>query len=258
MQKIEIIHKPTELEPFVVINKPSGLPSAPLSETDKYNALSQAIELFPNILSVKGKKTIEYGLLHRLDTVTSGLIVIATSQEFYDILQNEQKNGRFIKTYTAKSIYKENNCDNLGGFPSCDFIDISKKRNDYQIKVESYFRPFGNGSKAVRPVTEKSGKAALKKCGNKIYTTNISASYLKTVDNEDIYNIVCKISEGYRHQVRCHLAWIGFPIVGDALYNSYENDLSTKKIEFVASAIEFTNPIIDKKYVFNCNTRNET
>lgn len=250
MQKIEIIHEPTELEPFVIINKPSGLPSAPLTEIDNNNALSQAIELFPNITSVKGKKNIEFGLLHRLDTVTSGLIVIATSQEFYDALQNEQQNGRFVKTYTAKSIYKKDNCDKLGGFPSFDLIDISVKRNDYKIKVESYFRPFGTGSKTVRPVTTDSGMAALKKCGKKIYTTNVSASYLKTVDNEDIFNVECKITEGYRHQVRCHLAWIGFPIIGDIMYNSYENDLSKKKIEFVASSVEFTNPIINKKYIF--------
>ena len=92
--------------------------------------------------------------------------------------------------------------------------------------------------------------AALKKCGKKIYITNVSASYLKTVDNEDIFNVECKITEGYRHQVRCHLAWIGFPIIGDIMYNSYENDLSKKKIEFVASSVEFTNPIINKKYIF--------
>jgi 23S rRNA-/tRNA-specific pseudouridylate synthase len=48
------------------------------------------------------------------------------------------------------------------------------------------------------------------------------------------------------------LAWVGLPIVGDNLYNSYEvqNPASEKKIEFVASSIEFTNPITNKRVVF--------
>ena len=90
MQKIDIIHEPTNSEPFVIINKPSGMPSAPLEASDKNNALCYAAKCFPEILSVNGIKNIECGLLHWLDTVTSGLILIATTLEFYDFLQIEQ------------------------------------------------------------------------------------------------------------------------------------------------------------------------
>ena len=95
MKKIKIIHSPTAEKPFLIIDKPRGLPSAPLSESDCNNALAQAIEDFPEIKEVKGRKAIEYGLLHRLDTVTEGLLLIATTQECYDFLMEEQQAGRF-------------------------------------------------------------------------------------------------------------------------------------------------------------------
>ena len=96
---IEIIHAPTDSKPFLVIYKPKGLASAPLVEGDTENALAQAIEKFPEICGVHGKKKIEYGLLHRLDTATDGLMVIATTQECYDFLTEEQREGRFIVTF---------------------------------------------------------------------------------------------------------------------------------------------------------------
>ena len=94
MDKIKIIFEPDKNKPFLVIYKPKNLPSAPLNENDKNNALSQAIQLFPEIQNVIGKKQIEYGLLHRLDTATDGLLLICTTQECYDFLFEQQKKIR--------------------------------------------------------------------------------------------------------------------------------------------------------------------
>ena len=115
--QIEIIKEATPEKPFLVIYKPKGLPSAPLSADDKNNALSQALEAFPELDQVHGKKEIEYGLLHRLDTATDGLMVIAATQECYDFLSNEQREGRFIKTYSAQCDIIPDNAELLGGYP---------------------------------------------------------------------------------------------------------------------------------------------
>ena len=53
--KITVIHKPDSQKPYLIIDKPAGLPSAPLNENDKENAFCQAAELFPQILKVEGK-----------------------------------------------------------------------------------------------------------------------------------------------------------------------------------------------------------
>ncbi len=233
---IEIIHSPTVEKPFLVIYKPKGLASAPLVEGDTENALAQAIEKYPEICKVHGKKEIEYGLLHRLDTATDGLMVIATSQECYDFLMEEQRAGRFVKYYSVQCDIIPDNAQKLRGFPP----DCPRLTN-----VSSYFRPYGEGRKEVRPVTDKSGKAALSKLGKpKLYTTEI------TIEKNDEHTALaeCRITEGYRHQVRCHLAWAGFPVKGDTIYNSNfkENNLDIKKAEnvlkFSATKISFEYP----------------
>ena len=225
---IEIIKEPTEDKPFLVIYKPKGLPSAPLTAEDSENALSQAVAMFPEIKTVCGKKPIEYGLLHRLDTATDGLMVIAATQECYDFIMTEQAEGRFIKTYTAECNILPDNAKLLGGFP----VDIP-----VLPEVSSYFRPYGEGRKEVRPVTETSGKAALSKLGKKkLYTTKIEIQKLS--DTRAI--ATCEITEGYRHQVRCHLAWAGYPVIGDQLYNSDKKN--AENLLFSATKISFEYP----------------
>ena len=226
--KIEIIKEATADKPFLVIYKPKDLPSAPLNPEDKENALAQACAMYPQIKSVCGKKAIEYGLLHRLDTATDGLMVIAASQECYDFLMTEQREGRFIKTYSALCNIIPDNAELLGGFPPLP-ASISA--------VTSYFRPYGEGRKEVRPVTEESGKAALSKLGKKkLYTTKIEITKL----SESRASAVCEITEGYRHQVRCHLAWAGYPVAGDQLYNSDKKN--AENLLFSATKISFEYP----------------
>ena len=50
MEKIKILHYPTEQEPFVVVDKPSGLPSAPLTYDDGNNVVHLISRHFPAVL----------------------------------------------------------------------------------------------------------------------------------------------------------------------------------------------------------------
>ncbi len=253
MQEIKVIQSPSKEKPFVIVQKPSGLFSAPLKENEKNNALFQTAKLFPEILSVSGLyKQIEYGLLHRLDTQTEGLLLIATTQEFYDFLQEEQKNGRFFKYYEANCHYVPNNANILQGFPSlppqAQFLFLKNKKEQKQdFVLKSFFRNYGKNSKTVRPVLQSSGMAALKKIEKKQeYFTQIS---LCKENNFETFKAKCKISLGFRHQVRCHLAWCGFPVIGDSLYNSeYKND--DEQLQFRATALEFKNPITNEIEVY--------
>ena len=99
--KIEFLNTPSKENPFLIISKTSGLPTAPLSAHDTNNALYLAAQTFPEILNVNGKKEVEHGLIHRIDTVTEGLILIATTQDAYENFINQQKNNNFTKFYTA-------------------------------------------------------------------------------------------------------------------------------------------------------------
>ena len=224
-----IIKEITRDEPYLIINKPSGLPSAPLNENDRNNAFSIAAEIFPELLNVNGRKDIEHGLLHRIDTETSGLLIIAATQDSYEKLLQLQKENKIKKYYSALSNVDYENINKLGGFPSSDFVYC---KNIKEYNLESYFRFFGQGRQCVRPVTKNSNGAALKKLGKPVlYNTNI-----KIVENScDLIRIEACITNGFRHQVRCHLAWMGLPIIGDSLYNS---NTDGEQLKFTASKID--------------------
>lgn len=66
----------------------------------------------------------------------------------------------------------------------------------------------------------------------------------------------CKITQGYRHQVRAHLAWLGLPVKGDALYNAdfrlaRERGAEDMEMRFEAVSLEFPDFISDKVYRFS-------
>lgn len=214
-------------EAVLVVNKISGLATVPLSETDdKPNLLSAVAAEYPEVLDIASSHSWEGGVLHRLDTLTSGLVLIARNQYAYDRLMVEQYNNRIIKTYTAKVHPTTEQREAFLDFP---YGDITQ----YPTVINSYFRPYGPKGAQVRPVLvnpehyKNMGKLVL-------YTT-------ETVpEGENI--ISCSLSKGFRHQIRCHLAWAGFPIDGDELYGGTQSE----NFGLCATSITFKSSINQK------------
>ncbi len=219
MAEIRIIQSPDKEHPFAVVYKPASLPSAPLKAGEE-SALTQALACFPELKDVHGKKEIEHGLVHRIDTATKGLLLIAATQSAYENFKIQQKDHEFIKFYKAR-------------------VEPEKAAEDREFSITSMFRPFGPKGKLVKPVFLNSSAADKKKAGKKVYTTNIRL--------EGNFAI-CSIAEGYRHQVRAHLAYCGYPIKGDLQYNPSARENET--MEFEAYRIEFINPATGKKITY--------
>ena len=203
-----------ENEAYAVLYKPRGMPTAPLSENEEGTLVSWFLKSCPEAALVKGKKDIEAGLVHRLDTATSGLVLIAKNQESYDALNLMQVNNLIKKTYTAFTDVDDKAALNP---------DFSQFNLPYRIS--SQFRSFGPKGKKVLPVfygmRDFSSTA-------KIYTTNI----IDINDADDSApRVTCTLTQGFRHQVRAHLASIGLPIYGDPLYNGKFKDFPQEKIE---------------------------
>lgn len=228
--RISIIHEPTEAEPFLVADKPAGLPAAPLHDDDD-SALTQAVSLFPQIAAVTGKKAVEKGLVHRIDTATRGLVLVAATDAWYNFLADAQRCGKFQKWYRATVDVIPDTASQLGGFPAPPVTFMPSAGTN--VTVQSTFRRYGTHRHAVRPVNGQSGRAARKKGGGTVYQTAITA--------QDDHNVICTITAGYRHQVRCHLAWIGLPVRNDPLYNPSCTDTSRTigKLAFTAYKIAF-------------------
>ena len=246
MEHIRILHEPSAAEPFLVLDKPAGLPTAPLAEGEEC-ALQQALDLYPALRAVTGRKAIERGLVHRIDTATRGCVLIAATQSAYERLLAAQKSRQFYKCYSALVDRIPDITALLDGFPPQ--TDAMKHFNataalEAPITLSSRFRAYGAHNGAVRPVTDESGRAAQKKCAPALYETTITlyrASVPSAAEAQNAFRAECEICAGYRHQVRCHLAWLGFPVHGDELYNPSAQ--AGERLCFTASALAFPNPV---------------
>ena len=192
-----------ETASFLVVYKPPRMHTVPLRQ-DKENTLLAWIALrYPDVILVKGRKEIEGGIVHRLDYETHGLVLCARTDDAMELLLKKQANGEIVKEYEA-CCYRENNAV-LPGFPPLPA--------GLSTRVDSAFRPYGKGRKAVRPLLAENAKY---KAGE-FYRTEI----LSCTDAGDKCFYKLRICKGFRHQIRCHLAWIGRPIINDVLYSSF-------------------------------------
>src|SRR5690606_29289920 len=72
-----------EDEDLLVLNKPSGIPSVPHSAVETKTAVGSALAHYPRLAGV-GTRPLEPGLLHRLDTGTSGCLAFAKNAAAFD------------------------------------------------------------------------------------------------------------------------------------------------------------------------------
>lgn len=238
----------SETDSYLVIYKPPGLATAPLKAGEQNNLLFWCIKRFPEVGKISGKKTIEGGLIHRLDTDTNGLVLFARTQAAYDSLLSQQDRGHFIKRYHAWCRqYKSEDFNAASGFPPPPYtLDEVLKM---PLTISSPFRPYGPGRKQVRPVLlgpalfGKHKEIALDQ--GKPYITILRSVEKDNCNPSTYYMFDVEITRGFRHQIRCHLAWIGFPIIGDPLYNPQcrQGNCERGPLALQAWAFEFLDPL---------------
>jgi 23S rRNA pseudouridine1911/1915/1917 synthase len=234
-----------ETESFIVVYKPPYMHSAPLAENEKGTLLDWTAQFFPDVLLPRGRKAMEGGLLHRLDYETHGLVLIARTQDCLDSLIAQQVEGLFVKEYEAVSMNSATPEDGEGtslarsplpGFPPAPFCLVECKGG--RVILESAFRPYGKGQKSVRPVLNESENGSVNV--KTIYKTE-GTFYNGIIDKTETGRIVfrIKITRGYRHQIRCHLAWLGYPILNDSLYGGA---LRGEPMALCAQTLSFCDP----------------
>ncbi|MBO4387968.1 MAG: RNA pseudouridine synthase [Spirochaetales bacterium] len=222
-------------EGFAAFYKPKGIPTAPLKfSRDGKSLLEQVIARYPAVSSVRGYSDWEPGLLHRLDTATSGLVLIAVDNDAFERLSSFQDRDLMTKTYTARVLRKMPDAS----FPPLDEELLGALAGGIPVRrfaVESAFRAWGVGRQAVRPCSPSSRKGS-----SRVYRTIICRG-------PEADTAVCTITRGFRHQIRCHLAWIGFPIAGDGLYGGSDGplELECTKITFPRTEITLSPTLTD-------------
>jgi 23S rRNA pseudouridine1911/1915/1917 synthase len=182
------------------------------------------------VRELRGKKIIEGGILHRMDYETQGLVLFAKNQGALENLFSQQEAGRFVKEYEALT-------GETGGRPlPPGFPPPPELPHAPPFCIASFFRPYGPGRKAVRPVTALQPGKKITGDQGRPYVTEVIAA---TEPEAGRHSFTLRITRGFRHQIRCHLAWIGRPITGDPLYGPTppESFLSLR-----AQALHFFDP----------------
>jgi 23S rRNA pseudouridine1911/1915/1917 synthase len=181
--------------------------------------------VFPPVREFEGRREGEGGLLHRLDFETCGLVLFAKTRAGLEHILAEQKAGAFVKEYSSLC-RRTGGASRLPGFPPTEPLPDLLGEVEPPFGIESFFRPFGRGRKEVRPVTggEKKRRGVAGDCGGFYRTEIIGAEKAGT----DLYRFTLRLKRGFRHQIRCHLAWKGCPILNDPLYGPDARPADTK------------------------------
>jgi len=176
----------------LVINKPTGFVVFPEGQTKDNTIIDVLIEKYPDLKSVG--EAPRYGIVHRLDKDTSGILVVAKSTEALIFLQKQFKNRTVEKKYIA--LVNGDIKDNSGT------ISTLIGRSSRDARKQRVYNQGERGSDNKREaITEyKVIERREDKEGNKFTLLEV------------------KILTGRRHQIRCHFSYILHPIVGDKMY----------------------------------------
>lgn len=209
---------------LLVIDKPDGMPTAPLADGETGTLLAWVIASFPEVGRVPGRKPVEPGLLHRLDSGTSGLVVVARSAEAFACLR-----GQFAAAQVQKEYVAACRCAPSGGASPAGTLHL-----------ESRFVPCGPHRSRVRVVLPED------RLGRRVSQTT-KASYVTdawvTETAREVALVRARLRKGFRHQVRAHLAFLGYPILGDPLYGAPAPVGARDRLYLHALSLELIHPV---------------
>lgn len=170
--------------------KPLGIPTT--TGTIPHALTEQIVKAFPEQAQLKGFKVNEGGLLYRLDTNTSGLVLFALNQAAFDQFTADSKVQLVHKHYFA---YVQGKVPDERGV--INFPIGHHPRN--QRKMVAQLEQSQKARSQWRPAT---------------------TSY-QVIEHDHLGNtwLQITITLGSRHQIRVHCAAIGHPLVNDHLYN---------------------------------------
>ena len=199
---LAVVH---EDEHLVVVNKAAGMVVHPAHE----NWVGTLLNALAHHFMVRGTRGLDHrlGLLHRIDKDTSGLVLVAKTEEALYKLSQQFREHSIERSYYAL----------VWGVPDPPkgIIDQHLARNP-------------KDRREVVPVQKHEGKHAI--------------THYEVV--HDFYNfslLRCRLETGRTHQIRVHMKHIGHPIFNDAKYGGdkiWKGRITTKYKQFVKNCMK--------------------
>jgi len=225
---LDIVYEDDDL---AVVNKPAGMmvhagAGATEDERNRGTLVNALLHRFGTLSGVGGE--LRPGIVHRLDKLTSGLIVVAKNDVAHRKLATEFSGRRVKKTYVAL----------VNGW----------LKNDRGTVASAISR---DAVRRTRMTTRRSG--------GREAVTHFTVQNRIASDYGKFTLLRLSIETGRTHQIRVHMASLGHPVVGDTLYGAARKirgktggNVSLPRNFLHAAEMQFTHPRTGKALSFAC------
>jgi 23S rRNA pseudouridine1911/1915/1917 synthase len=197
---------------LVAVDKPAGMVVHPAHGNTSGTLVNAALSRWPEMRRVTGEE--RAGIVHRLDKDTSGVIVLAKTPSALKSLQEQFKARSVRKRYLAL----------VDGIPasSTGIISAPIGRDPHQRK---------------RMAVTRSGRPS-------------ETRYRLIEDLKSHALLSVEPLTGRTHQIRVHLAWLGYPVTGDTLYGHRRPTLNISRPFLHATELQVDSPSTGARLCF--------
>ena len=208
---LDIVYEDGDL---IVVNKPKGLVVHPGAGNEEHT-LANALKFHSDNLSTLNGE-FRPGIVHRIDKDTAGLLIVAKNDAAHVFLSNQLADHTLGRKYYALV---------LGVIPE----------NEGKI-----IAPIGRDQKFRRKMAVDllRGKEA--------------ETHFKVIERFKESTLVeCALKTGRTHQIRVHMAYIGYPVIGDPIYGKGNRKMYDEGQLLFAHEIHFIHPRTKKEMTFS-------
>ncbi|MEB3299747.1 MAG: RluA family pseudouridine synthase [Candidatus Sericytochromatia bacterium] len=208
--ELDILYQDAAL---AVVNKPRGMPTHPAPGSWQDTLVHGLLHALDGLSGIGG--TLRPGIVHRLDKDTTGLLVVAKSDEAHLALGKAMQAREIKRTYLAL----------VHGRPA--------------LSPGTIDRPLGRHPRdRLKYAVVAEGKPA--------------RTHYATLESwRDVSLLELQLETGRTHQIRVHLASIGHPVVGDRLYGPGGPSPTQLKGQLLhAARLSLQHPITGKPMTF--------